>query len=628
MKLSSLLSVVFVFLVAIGTATAQLAAPDYKSPLTIKNLDITFTVNADGTYTQEVNGKIRINIDQAVQSAAQTYIPYSETLQSLEVIEAYTETGEGEKIPVPEDKIITQQSPVSTTAPAFDDIKVTAIVFPKITVGATKTYHYKLTQTTPLFENHFSMFDMIPQSVDFESAVYTLIAPEELEMHIQAIGIEGGRVKSDTPGKSKYVWTVKDTKGQAPEQGAISEANYSPRITVTTFADYAEAAEAYLARAADKEKVTDEVQTLADEITAGIKSPREQAAALYNHVTGEIRYVALSFGTGGVVPRDADTIIQTGYGDCKDKVVLLNALLAAKDIESAPVLINAGDVYWLPDVALPVGIFNHAITYLPEFDLFLDPTAETAPFGVLPVKEYSKFALVTRGFDKEAGIKMLPEPSPEISNIKTVTTVTIADDGSAKGKASITADGGMEFVLRTLKASIPPGQEAMAARSLLARSGQQGEGMITGSDPRNLAEDIRVETEFTTQNAMMLPGPGAFMIPAGIAIPSPIAGLAFATAKPEMKFSSYHSGYEKVEITSVTVPDSVKITHLPKNVTVQNEYGKYTATYKRDAQTIKVERHLTVKTPRGLCSPEKYPLIRELGQAIGRDFRAQVTFGE
>ncbi len=275
-----------------------------------------------------------------------------------------------------------------------------------------------------------------------------------------------------------------------------------------------------------------------------------------------------------------------------------------------------------------MGIFNHAITYLPEFDLFLDPTAETAPFGVLPVKEYSKFALVTRGFDKEAGIKMLPEPSPEISNIKTVTTVTIADDGSAKGKASITADGGMEFVLRTLKASIPPGQEAMAARSLLARSGQQGEGMITGSDPRNLAEDIRVETEFTTQNAMMLPGPGAFMIPAGIAIPSPIAGLAFATAKPEMKFSSYHSGYEKVEITSVTVPDSVKITHLPKNVTVQNEYGKYTATYKRDAQTIKVERHLTVKTPRGLCSPEKYPLIRELGQAIGRDFRAQVTFGE
>lgn len=628
MKLSSILSAILLILVAVGTATAQFAAPEYKSPLTIKNLNITFTVNADGTYTQEVNGEIRINTDQAVQSQAQTYVPFSKTLQSLEVIEAYTETAGGEKIPVPEDKIITQQSPISTTAPAFDDIKITVIVFPQISTGATKSYHYMLKQTTPLFENHFSMFDMIPQSVDLESATYMLIAPEDLKMHIQAIDIEGGRVTSEIPGKSKYVWTIKDRKGRAPEQGAISEANYCPRIAVTTFADFGEVAEAYLKRAADKEKVTDKVRKLADEVTAGIESPREQSAALYNWVAGNIRYVALSFGTGGVVPREADAVIQTGYGDCKDKVVLLNALLAAKGIKSAPVLINSGDVYWLPDVALPLGIFDHAITYLPEFDLFADPTAEIAPFGILPVKEYSKYALVTRGLEKGPGIKMLPEPSPEISNMETVTTVTIGKDGSAKGRSIIRANGGMEFVLRNYKAAIPPGQETMAARAFLTRSGQQGEGSISGSDPRNLTETIKVEQEFTVQNVMMLPGPGAFMIPAGVPNPSPIVMLAFGTTLPEMKFPSYHSGYEKAEITSVTLPDGVTVTNLPKDVSVRNEFGKYTATYKQDKQMITVERRLSVKTPRGLCPPEKYSLIRELGQAIGKDMRAQVSYGE
>lgn len=628
MRLSSLLTVVFVIIVSIGTANAQFAIPEYKPPITIKNMEVTFVVNADGTYTQEVKGQIRINIDQAVRSQGQSLIPYSESMQSLEVLGAFTETAEGEKIDVPADKIITQQSPLSLSAPAFDDIKITAIVFPQISVGATKTYHYILKQTTPLFENQFSMFDMIPQSVDFDAATYTIITPKDLKIHIQAIDIEGGKVESDVPDKAKYVWTVNNQKGQAPEQGTISEANYSPRITVTTFADYGEVAEAYLKHAADKEKVTDKVQELADKITDGLESPREQAAALYNWVTGKIRYVALSFGTGGVVPRDADTIIQTGYGDCKDKVVLLDALLAAKGIKSAPVLINAGDVYWLPDVALPVGIFNHAITYLPEFDMFVDPTTEIAPFGVMSVKEYSKYALVTRGLDKGPAIKMLPEPSPEISNMKTTTTVTIGEDGSAKGQSIVQANGGMEFVLRNYKAAIPPGQETMAARAFLSRSGQQGEGNIKGSDPRNLTEEIRVETDCTVQNVMMLPGPGAFMIPAGIPNPSPIVILAFGTSKPEMKHPSYHSGYEKVEITSVTVPDSVSITNLPKDVTIENEYGKYTATYKRDKHTIKVERCLSVKTPRGLCSPEKYPLIRELGQAIGRDFRSQVSYSE
>lgn len=437
MRLGSFFTAIFLILITAGITTAQFATPEYKSPITIKKMDVTYVVNSDGTYTQESFGQIKININQAVQSQAQTYLAYSETLQSLEVLEAYTETPEGEKIDVPPDKIITQQSPISTTAPAFDDIKVTAIVFPKIAVGTSKTYHYKLKQTTPLFENHFSMFEMIPRSVDIKSVTVTLIAPKDLKIYIQSIDVKGGQVESDIPGKSKWVWTVKDQKGQTPESGAISEANYSPRLAVTTFSDFCEVAEAYLARAADKEKVTDEVRKLADKITAGLTNPRDQAAALYNWVAGNIRYVVLSFQVGGVVPRDADTIIQTGYGDCKDKVVLYNALLAAKGIKSAPTLINSGDIYWQPDVALPLGIYDHAITYLPDFDMFVDPTAEIAPFGMLPVKEYNKYALVTRGLKKGSCIKMLQEPSPEVSNMKTITTITIGADGSAKGKSTI-----------------------------------------------------------------------------------------------------------------------------------------------------------------------------------------------
>lgn len=628
MKLTSFISAFFLILITIGTAAAQIAAPEYQSPITLEQQDVIYTVNADGTYTRDETTRIRINIDQAVQSLAQTYLQFSETLESLEVLEAYTDTAAGERINVPKDKIITQQSPVSTNAPAFGDIKITAIVFPQISAGATKTYRYRSTQIKPLFENQFSLIEYFPINIDVKSATVTLVAPEDLKINVQAIGIEGGRVESDIPGKSKWIWTIKDHSGQRPELYAINAINYSPRIAATTFADFNELADAYLERESDKEKVTDEVRKLADKITAGLTNPRDQAAALYHWVAGNNRYVALAFGLGGVVPRDADTIIQTGYGDCKDKVVLLNALLAAKGIKSAPVLINARDVYWQPDVASPFGVYNHAITYLPEFDMFLDPTSETAPFGTLPYPLFSKSALVTRGLDKGSGLKVLPDSSPETSTSDNLTTITISDDGTAKGKSTIRAKGAIDYVLRSVMASIPPGQEGQLARAAMASAGQQGEATLSFNDPRNLAEDFKIETEFTVQNAMLLPGPGALIVPTGVPMPSPIQDLARMVNQPKITFPMLCLGGEKVETTLLTLPDSVKVTQLPRPVNVQNAYGSYSATYEQNGQTIKVERRLVVKMPLGLCTPEVYPQIGEIGQSIGRDLRAQILYGD
>jgi hypothetical protein len=142
------LAVIFLILITIGTATAQIATPEYISPVTIKKVDVTYEVNSNGTYTKDGILQIQINIDQAVQSAGHAYLAYSELLQSLEVLEAYTETATGERIDVPADKIFTQQSPISTGAPAFDDIKVKAVVFPQISVGASENYHIMILTCT------------------------------------------------------------------------------------------------------------------------------------------------------------------------------------------------------------------------------------------------------------------------------------------------------------------------------------------------------------------------------------------------------------------------------------------------------------------------------------------------
>jgi hypothetical protein len=117
------------------------------------------------------------------------------------------------------------------------------------------------------------------------------------------------------------------------------------------------------------------------------------------------RYVAIFLGNGGYVPHDAATILENRYGDCKDHAVLLEALLKAKGIASVPVLINLTNRYRLPEAATPAA-FNHALTYLPEFDLYVDLTAGVAPFGTLLANEYGKPVAVAA--DSGAGVKTLP----------------------------------------------------------------------------------------------------------------------------------------------------------------------------------------------------------------------------
>ena len=91
--------------------------------------------------------------------------------------------------------------------------------------------------------------------------------------------------------------------------------------------------------------------------------------------------MAIFLGSGGVVPNLADQVMRNRYGDCKDKTTLLIALLASKGIEASTAMVNSGSAFEIPRLG-SVNPFNHVIVYIPQWDLYLDPTAELAPFGV------------------------------------------------------------------------------------------------------------------------------------------------------------------------------------------------------------------------------------------------------
>ena len=105
-----------------------------------------------------------------------------------------------------------------------------------------------------------------------------------------------------------------------------------------------------------------DLEKLAVDLTAGVTEPRAKFDKLFHYVAQEIRYQQDYENTiAGVRPHSCPVVLERGYGDCKDKAVVLIALLRTLGIDAWPALVNTdwhdGIGTWLPSP----GAFNHVI---------------------------------------------------------------------------------------------------------------------------------------------------------------------------------------------------------------------------------------------------------------------------
>lgn len=604
-----------------ATAFAQ-TQPD----ITIVNGTTNYEVQADGRYTVEESGAMRIETPQAIQRFGQLALPYSSTLQQLDVLEAYVIGKDGKRTDVPADRIMVQQTPQSAGAPMFDDGKVKVIVFPGVEVGSVLHVHTLKTQLKPLFPGHFSMVETVTGIFNVESEVITVRAPAALKLYADAVNLPGGAIEPDESGMQRWRWEIKGLKALPAEGGSVAYQDASPRVAVTTLDGDQAAAEAYRARALPQAAVTPAIQALADKITEDLTDRRAQAEAIYRWVSANIRYVAIFLDVGGVVPHAADEIATARYGDCKDHTTVLGALLAAKGIQSSPVLVNADLRFWKPAVAVTPGVFNHVILLIPEFDVYLDSTAALAPFGTLAISLRGKSALVIGVDQGQAKAVTLPLATPAQERVRVAMKLALETDGTLRGHADVESEGLFGLIARGLMNSIPQGVEAQVTGQVLAMTGQNGSGSFTRGEPRDLTHPHRYSTDFTLPGYVQLPGPGAFVVPQGFGSFSNIAATFEQLGLTQRTLPMPLVGRRVQETITLLLPADFKPTALPRGAHLKWAYGSYESSVKAEGSTVTISRVLELSLPGPLLMPQDYAEFRTFGQTVMRDLRAQLVY--
>ena len=616
-----------IILLAVAGYAVSAAAVDYQPGTTVLSDDNVYNVNADGSFTLDETRSIRMDTDEGVKSYGQIAHSYSNALQSFDVLEAYTTTQGGKRIDVSPDAILTQQSPASAYAPVFDDGRVKTIVFPGVQVGATITTHTRETQIKPLFPGQFFAIDTFLDERVFESAKVTVYAPAAIKLYAEAIDMQGGFVAADDNGKQMWQWSIEDTQAHPPEPGAPSIRDRSPRLTVTTFPNYEAVGQAYVSRARQQAAVTPRIQELADELTKGIADRRDQANAIYRWVSNNIRYVAIYLGFGGVVPHSAQAVLDARYGDCKDHTTLLEALLAAKGIKSSVVLVNGDNRYWLPKVAEPLAVFDHTITYIPEFDIYADSTVGMARFGVLPGNEGGKPALVTDNGSGGATLVTLPLASPDTDRVTFQSAVLFDSDGTARGTTRIDNLGAPDWIARSVFASLRSGVEPVFAQRMLTMSGADGSGRYIHGDLHNLKDPFQYETRFELPDYAQFPGPGAIRVPQGLNSLTNIANAFELVTTSRRRYPLLFGGRHISETTTIELPGTVKVSSLPEPAKVTSAFGAYTSSYAASGQLVTVTRTLDITMHSPYVEPDQWQDLRKMAVAVKHDLAAQIVYG-
>src|SRR6185436_19477736 len=266
---------------------------------------------------------------------------------------------------------------------------------------------------------------------------------------------------------------------------------------------------------------------------------------------------------------------------------------------------------------VPMMSFDHMILYLPEFDLYVDPTAATAAFGVLPAAQHDRPVL---RFGKNV-VALARTPSLSADNAKIVleTEATVATDGTVSGKNVVRASGPYAITARDAMRLVEQRGPSELGKQVLARQHLAGTASFDVGSPFDRSDPYEIRSQFNLTKPMFGAGVKPSAVPTGPRLLTRPVG-SFPTVLRENRGQDFYcppATYE--EKLSVRLPEDKTLAQIPKGESVTRPLGEYKSSYVLNDHILTVSRTLVWRTPGSVCSRQMAEDLSPVSQAILRD---------
>lgn len=535
-------------------------------------------------------------------------IQYSAQSQQLTVLHARVHHGDGR---VSEGEDLGESSLSDASIATYDDLRTRQYRFRDLRTGDVIELEYTiapLTSQNP-YGKYFAQLVAFGSSIPCDFQRYVLRSPREIQLSSSERGLPSATLQRRAS-EDVRVWEKSNIAALVREPHSPSWSEQGAYLHISNFGTWQELGKWYADLIRPQFKLNAELERQVAEIVRNHPNRLDRVAAIDELVLKNTRYVALELGVYGFKPYPVTQTFARRFGDCKDKASLMVALLRAADIDADIALVRTkrlGDIVAQP---ASVSIFDHAIVYVPEFDLWLDGTAEFSRLRELPVDDQGAMALtVSAGGD--AVLRHTPASSASDNYSRRTINARVQADGTIRfsGATYVRGEDAPE-----LRRQLEPGESKLGyvrdhlAQVLPAVEVHDVQLPLSLSDAVSLSFDGELTIFHGRHNATL---PSSWMERNYVA--------ALAAKNSRAQDLRLEAPWTTTEEIHVELPHGARLTSIPENQSISSEFGSADIRYEVAGDQVTILS--TVQFSATLIPAPRYSAFREFATGVEAAFR-------
>ena len=468
------------------------------------------------------------------------------------------------------------------------------------------------------------------EGVAVENANYTIQYPSSFRLHTNEINCEKVIKKDDFINKNKSIsYKLKNYKTIEGEPFNNNYYEYFP-IVKARLSDFV--LDGYKGNSdswgnigewknqllVGRDYVPDETRNEIIKLISKTDSEKIKAKLIYEYMQSKTRYVSIQEGIGGLQPFSAETVDETGYGDCKALSNYTMALLKVAGIQSYYTSVYAGPDF--PDLfrKFPSHQSNHAILCVPfENDtVWLECTSQTKPFGFIGEFTDDRDVLIinSEGKGEIAHTTIYPE---EINTQIRTANLILDEEGNVSADIT-TIYSGLQY-------------ENVNELLVLSEDEQKKEIIKQISIP-----NLKLESFSFKENKDMIPSieevlemninryasvsSGRIFITANLLNRNEYIPKTIENRKTEIVF---RRGYIDIDSINYTIPENYISEFIPEHINEVTKFGNYSVKIELHNNKLVFIRKLTFH--KGNYPPEDYEELRNFYKLIYKNDKQTVV---
>ena len=405
--------------------------PDEASPVQVLVSDYRYLYGEDGRCDRVIRWMYVIQDEDGVRDWSQTQASWAPWYEDRPVVRARVIGKDGSEVWLDEANVM-EVAQDGTGDDIYSDRRTLSAPFPAVQIGSIVEEMIEIKGSRPYFAAGTSeqwdltgyqkqkmrrMMVEVPKSLPFH---FRVRGEGELEPEIEK---QNGRIR--------YTFTIQDApEGDPKDPNLPYSMPKEPVVNFSTGKSWGAIASAYKA-IVDGQLEGETFDWVPADLHIG-NEPFQTAVNVCHWLNSQVRYTGWELGESALVPVRPSVCMERGYGDCKDKALLVAGALRHFGFKAEIALLRSGFDYDVDPETPGVGRFNHAIVAIIDGKKihWVDPTDSFTRDGSLHPANQGRWALIASQKQKNLVKISESKASDNFVKEKRIYTFAEADDSS------------------------------------------------------------------------------------------------------------------------------------------------------------------------------------------------------